>query len=162
MNVLCTFNLVCLSTGVNPEAVVLRWSPKKVATHKNFAKFTGKHQYQSFFFNKIACLRPQFLREALVSFDFCEFSKSTYFYRTPMAATSVNPWYHSAFSKIKLQRKYLNSVFSYSVLCFTIFQLNTQVYGLGLRNYRRKKLANFPLFQSCLGQNPASQSKKFI
>ena len=60
-------------------------------------------------------------------------------------STGVNTWYHSAFSKIMLQRKYLKAVFSCPVLRFTTFELNTQVYGQVLRKYRRNKLADFPL-----------------
>ena len=35
----------------------------KKGVPKNFAKFTGKHLYQSFFFNKVAGLRPATLSE---------------------------------------------------------------------------------------------------
>ena len=53
---------------------------------KNFAKFTGKHLYQSLFFNKAAGLRPEacnFIKKetlAQVFFcEFCEISKNTFF-----------------------------------------------------------------------------------
>ena len=43
---------------------------------RNFTKFTGKHQCQSLFFNKVTGLRP-------------EISKNTFFHRTPLVAASV-------------------------------------------------------------------------
>ena len=53
---------------------------------RNFAKFTGKHLYQSLFLNKVAGLRPAtLLKEALAqafSCEFCEISKNTFSYRT--------------------------------------------------------------------------------
>ena len=61
---------------------------------RNFAKFTGKHLFQSLFFNKLAGLRPEtfFKKESLAqvfSCEFCEISKNTFFYRIPPVATSV-------------------------------------------------------------------------
>ena len=65
----------------------------KKSVLRNFTKFTGKHQCQSLFFNKVAGLRPApLLKEtlALVFFcQFCEISKKTFFYRTPLVAASV-------------------------------------------------------------------------
>ena len=51
---------------------------------KNFAKFTGKHQHQSLFFNKVADLRPgtSLKKETLAQLFSCEFyeiSKITFF-----------------------------------------------------------------------------------
>ena len=51
----------------------------------NFTKFTGKHLCQSPFFNRL-------LKETLaqlLSCEFCEISKSTFFHRTPLVAASV-------------------------------------------------------------------------
>ena len=61
---------------------------------RNFAKFTGKHLFQSLFFNKLARLRPvTFLKKEslaqVFSCKFCEVSKNTFFYRIPSAAASV-------------------------------------------------------------------------
>ena len=41
---------------------------------KNFAKFTGKHQCQSFFFNKVTGLDLQFIKKETLVFscEFCE------------------------------------------------------------------------------------------
>ena len=47
---------------------------------KNFAKFTGKYLRYSLFFNKT--LSQVFLSQVF-SFEFCEFFKNTFFYRTP-------------------------------------------------------------------------------
>ena len=55
----------------------------KKSVLRNFVKFTGKHQCQILFFNKVAGLRSQF------SCEFCEISKNTFYYKTPPVATSV-------------------------------------------------------------------------
>ena len=62
----------------------------------NFAKFRGKHQSQSFFFNKVAGLRPQacnfIKKEALTqvfSCEFCEISKNIICNRAPPVTASV-------------------------------------------------------------------------
>ena len=53
---------------------------------KNFAKFTGKYLCQTLFFNKVAGGACNFIKkEALAqmfSYEFCEISKNTFFYRT--------------------------------------------------------------------------------
>ena len=57
----------------------------------NFAKFTGKQQCQSTFFKKVVGLRPALLKETLAQVyfvEFCEISKNTFFYRTPLVAAS--------------------------------------------------------------------------
>ena len=57
----------------------------KKSVLRNFAKFTRKHLCQRLFFNKVAC--NYIKKEALVqvfSCEFCELSKSTFFYRTPL------------------------------------------------------------------------------
>ena len=55
---------------------------------KNFTKFTAKDLRQSLFLNKVTGLRPAtLLRETLAqvfSCEFCEISKNTYSYRTPL------------------------------------------------------------------------------
>ena len=64
---------------------------------RNIAKFTGKHLYQSLFFNKVTSLRPWILlkKETLAqvfSCEFCEISKKSFSYRTPPVATPVVTW----------------------------------------------------------------------
>ena len=58
----------------------------------NFTKFTGKHLYQSLLFNKVTGLWPATLLEKTLSHvfscEFCEISKNTFFYRTPLVAVS--------------------------------------------------------------------------
>ena len=57
---------------------------------RNFAKFAGKYLCQSLFFNKVAGLRPV-KKEALAqmfSCEFCETSKSTFYFRAPPVAAS--------------------------------------------------------------------------
>ena len=63
---------------------------------RNFAKFTGKHQCQSLFFNKVVGLRPEacnfIKKEALAqvfSCEFCQISKNTFCDRTPLVAASA-------------------------------------------------------------------------
>ena len=59
----------------------------------NFAKFTGKHLYQSLSFNKVAGLMPANLsQKRLAQVFFCEFYEifiDTFSYRTPQVAASV-------------------------------------------------------------------------
>ena len=49
---------------------------------RNFWKFTGKHLYQSLFFNKVSDLGQ--------ACEFWEISKNTFFHRTPPVAASIN------------------------------------------------------------------------
>ena len=66
---------------------------QKKCVFKNFSKFTGKHEYQSFFFNKVVGVRLFFIkRKALVqvfSCEFCEIPKNIFSYRTPPVAASA-------------------------------------------------------------------------
>ena len=78
-----------LSIGTYPRSSYRRCSVKK-GVLRNFAKFTGKHLCQSLLFNKVAGLRPKacnFIKkeilEQVLSCEFCEISKNTFFYRTP-------------------------------------------------------------------------------
>ena len=67
----------------------------------NFAKFTGKNLCQGLFFNKAAGTCNFIKKEALAlvfSCEFCEISKNTLFYRTPLVvAPETRPlraeWY---------------------------------------------------------------------
>ena len=63
---------------------------------KNFAKFTGKHLCRSFFFNKIAGLRPvnllnEELRNRCFPVNFAKFLETS-FYRTP-PGDCFCPWH---------------------------------------------------------------------
>ena len=57
---------------------------------RNFAKFTGIHLCQSFFFNKVAGLRPATLLKKRLwhKCEICEIPKNTFSYRTPPIAAS--------------------------------------------------------------------------
>ena len=85
------------------EAVVRRCSVKKV-----FLEISQNlHLCQRHLFNKVADLACNFIKKeslAQVFFsEFCEISKNTFFYRTPLVAASK--FYlkqHCAFSKISL------------------------------------------------------------
>ena len=59
---------------------------------RNFAKVTGKHMCQSLFFNKVAGGACNFIKietmAQVFSCEFCEISKNTIFYRTPLVAAS--------------------------------------------------------------------------
>ena len=58
---------------------------------RNFANVTGKHLCQSLFFNKEDLLINPFINKEtltqMFSCEFCEISKCTFFYRTPLVAT---------------------------------------------------------------------------
>ena len=60
---------------------------------RNFAKFTGKHLCHSLCFNKVVGLLATSFKKILwrrcFLVNFCEISKNTFFYRTPMVAASV-------------------------------------------------------------------------
>ena len=63
---------------------------------RNFTKFTGKHLCQSLFFNKVAgpgqaCnfIKKETLAQVF-SCEFCEISKNTFFYRTPLVAVFLH------------------------------------------------------------------------
>ena len=64
---------------------------------RNFAKFTGEHLWESFFFNKVAGLffltkLQSIKKETLAqvfSREFCEISKNVFSYRTPLVAATV-------------------------------------------------------------------------
>ena len=60
---------------------------KKVAL-RNMAKFTGKHLWQSLFFNKVAGLIEKETLAQVFSCEFCQISKNTFSYRTPPMAAS--------------------------------------------------------------------------
>ena len=60
---------------------------------RNFAKFTGKHLFQSFFFNKVAGLSPATLLKKRLwhrcfPVDFAKFIRTPFFteHRTPLVA----------------------------------------------------------------------------
>ena len=91
------YSIYHFNTGVCKDPSDYRSSRPEVFCKKivlkNFTKFTGKHQCQSLFFNKVAGLRPATLLKetlALVFFcEFCEISKNTFFHRTLLVAASV-------------------------------------------------------------------------
>ena len=83
---ICTMN--CTSIQKQPSEMFCK---KEVL--ENFTKFIGKHLRQSLFFNKVASVRLTTLLEkrlctALVSCEFCEHFKNTFFQRTPLMAAS--------------------------------------------------------------------------
>ena len=65
----------------------------KIGVLKNFAKFTGKHLCQGLFLIKLQAEAYNFIKKETLaqvfSCEFCEISKNTFFYRTPLVATSV-------------------------------------------------------------------------
>ena len=63
---------------------------------RNFAKFIGKHLFQSLFFNKVAGLKSEacnFIKKEtlakMFSCEFCEISKKNFFH-TALVAASVH------------------------------------------------------------------------
>ena len=88
------FNLISLVPLIKVEAVVRRCSVKKVFLEK----FTGKYLYQSFFFNKVAGLRPAILfkkrlRHSYFPVHFAVSKNISNYYRTHLLATSVKAFY---------------------------------------------------------------------
>ena len=81
------------SSETNAEAATRRCSVK-IGVLNNFTKFTGKRMCQSFFFDKVAGLRPAtLLKKRLWQSCFlwiCEIFKNTFFYRTSPVAASEN------------------------------------------------------------------------
>ena len=79
-----------------PEHLTLhKQSPEvfcKNGVVRNFPKFTGKHQCQSLFFNKVAGFSLQLYQKKtlaqVLSCELCEISNSTSSYRTPPVAAS--------------------------------------------------------------------------
>ena len=72
------------------EAVVRTCSTKKRVL-RSIAKFTRKHLCQSLFFNKVVGLKPASLLKSLAqvfSCEFCEISRNTFCYKTPLMAAS--------------------------------------------------------------------------
>ena len=111
---LCCLDLVDLVTrevfcwfcrtilGHDYDLVCRRQKQSSGGVLRNFAKFTVKHLGQSLFFNKVASLRPEasnFIKKETLaqvfSCEFCETSKNTFFYRTPLVAASEHRkcWY---------------------------------------------------------------------
>ena len=97
--------LSCVKPSDFRFATWLRSSHQEVFCEKgvlrNFTKFTGKYLCQGFFFNKVAGLRPANLwkKETLAqvfSCKFCEISKNTLPYRTPLVAASVDSCHFSS------------------------------------------------------------------
>ena len=70
------------------EAVVQRCSVKKVVL-RNFAKVTGKRQYQSLFFNKACNFIKKETLAQVFSCEFCEISRNTFLHRTLLVAASA-------------------------------------------------------------------------
>ena len=53
---------------------------------KNFAKFTGRHLYQSLCFKKLQAKKETLAQ--VFSYEICELFKNTYFYKIPLVAAS--------------------------------------------------------------------------
>ena len=56
---------------------------------RNFAKFTAKHLCRNFFFNKACNFIKKETLAQVFSCEFCEISKNTFSYRTPLLAASA-------------------------------------------------------------------------
>ena len=108
---------------------------------KNFAKFTGKHLYQSFFFNKVAHLRPATLLKkrlwhSCFPVNSAKFLRTPFFYRTPLVAASTSlkrPLYRSGVMSANCQMcsflgKFLQSIGVYIIRiagCSKIFKISS-------------------------------------
>ena len=114
-----------------------RSSPSEVsckrAILRNFAKFTGKHLYQSLFFNKVAGLRPATLlkkrlwhRCKCFSADFAKFLRAPLlqntsggcFSKASMVNSYVLWWWQTLFPFLHLCKKF--GIDIYSLFCVQI------------------------------------------
>ena len=90
-----------------------KWSQNHIFTHcrssrrevfckkgvlRNLAKFTGKHLWQSLFFNKVAGLIEKETLAQVFSCEFCQISKNYFSYRTPPMAVSDTGIFENIFS----------------------------------------------------------------
>ena len=64
---------------------------------RNLAKFTGRHLWQSLFFNKVAGLIEKETLAQVFSCEFCQISKNTFSYRTPPMAASDTGIFKNSF-----------------------------------------------------------------
>ena len=93
---------------------------------RNFAKFTGKHLFQSLFFNKV------FLQVFFCKF--CRISENTFFYRTPPVAAFLLyelTKIHKCFEKLQPLRQIVSGLrcisasLSKYIDCFLKYQAKT-------------------------------------
>ena len=98
----------------------------KQGAPRNFTKFTRKCLCQSLFFNKVAGLKKATLAQVL-SCEFCEISKNTFSYGTPLVAASVRDMWSGAKNKdlIKLKANLLRIVLKtkFKALAFKAFSV---------------------------------------
>ena len=86
MKNICERLLLKISTSVtNSDAVVQRCVVKK-SVLKNIGKFTVNHLCQNFFLIELQA----WTLVQVFSCEFCEISRNTFFYRTPLVAASAN------------------------------------------------------------------------
>ena len=84
-------------------------SLKNFYNFRNFTKFTGKHLYQSLFFNKVAGLNFIKKETQVFSCEFCEICENNIFYRTPggcFCALSVVLLLHNFNWRIQVLRRF--------------------------------------------------------
>ena len=90
-------NSIIMLYSIKPESSRPEVFCKK-GVLRNFAKFTGKSLCQSLSFNKVAGLACNFIKKETLaqvfSYEFCEISKNTFYYRTPLVAASINQQKH--------------------------------------------------------------------
>ena len=99
----------------------------------NFAKFTGKHLYQSPFCRPHSCtfIEKETLAQVF-SCEFCEISKNTYFHRTTLVAASGLPKWRSNDQNCFIKKVFLNtSQNSQGNTCIKVsFSIKVQECGL--------------------------------
>ena len=97
---------------------------------RNFAKFTGKHQCQSLFFNKDAWGLQQ-----VFPCEFCEISKNNFYYRTLLVAASI----------FSMKRLYKNDSLSYTEKLIAQMIWSHRIRNLNVflnKNLRKKVFKN--------------------
>ena len=76
----------------------------KNGVFRNFTKFTGKGLYQSHFLNKVAGLQTLV---QMLSCEFCEISKNTFFTERLWATASIIIWIFTDFCIVIVSTKFV-------------------------------------------------------
>ena len=93
-----------ISTKNNYSEAVARGCSVRKGVLRNFENFTGKYLCQSFFFHKVADLRPATLLKKRLWHrcffsEFCEISNNTFF--TEYLLATASDYFNSNFGKIQ-------------------------------------------------------------
>ena len=94
---------LCCPFRTNYRSSHQRYSMKN-GVFRNFTKFTGKGLYQSHFLNKVAGLQTLV---QMLSCEFCEISKNTFFTERLWATASIIIWIFTDFCIVIVSTKFV-------------------------------------------------------